>query len=103
MGIDDMLDGPELPDPDEAEVKLDLCGERKVEAMMRLEKTMADCAKSSAASLFVFFDPATPVSGETLFQPVGKHLRDAKNQGIVERCYPVMQEERTGFYVKFVL
>jgi hypothetical protein len=88
---------------EEAEVKLDLHGMEKDKALQKLDATVLYCKKSSAASLYVYFDPATADSGETLFQPVARYFKFEKFNNYVTQAVPVMTERSGGFFVKFRL
>ena len=91
-----------MPPLAEAEVKLDLCGQRGEEALLRLQDTIEACMKTTTASLFVNFDPAVPgACADNLFQPVGRYLRNMKKLGVVRMCYPVVHKEMAGFFVMF--
>lgn len=101
MSIFDQLSEKGLPPVEEAEVKLDLRGMERQAALLKLDHVAKYCKKSSAASLYVFFDPATPGGGETLFQPVARYFKMEKFHGYVERALPVMTENSGGLFVKF--
>ena len=90
-------------DPEEAEVKLDLQNVDREEAVLKLTKLMKECEAGPVASLYVFFNPASPTSGETLFQPIGNILRQAKKDKILRQCLPVMNDDNAGFYAIFNL
>jgi hypothetical protein len=91
------------PDPAEAEVKVDLSGMEKQAALAKLDTVVKYCKKSSAASLFVSFDPAKPGAGETLFQPVARYFKFEKFNGYVLSAQPVMTPEKGGLFVRFKL
>jgi hypothetical protein len=95
------LNVKDQPKLEEAEVKLDLRHVKKEEAVFKLNKLMKECEAASVASLYVFFNPATQTSGETLFQPVGNILRQAKKDKIIRQCLPVMNDDDAGFYAIF--
>lgn len=89
------------PSVEEAEVKLDLRAMEKEEALQKLDSVVKYCKKSSAASLYVYFDPAKPGAGETLFQPVARYFKFEKHNGYVSQALPVMTDKSGGFFVKF--
>lgn len=93
--------GSSTVDPAWAEVKLDLCGLEKQEALKRLDAMVQNCRKSAAASLFISFDPARPGEGETLFQPVMRYFKFEKFNGYVRRAVPVMTPHSAGLFVYF--
>lgn len=93
-----------MPPLAEAEVRLDLRGEKGEAALLRLQDVIEQCMKTTTASLYVQFDTAKPGAGEdNLFQPVGKYLRNIKKLGVVKNCYPIVQPETAGFFVMFRL
>lgn len=102
MNIFDQL-GAAAPSPDDAEVKLDLRGMEKEKALAKLDATVQYCKKSSAKTLYVYFDPATPGGGETLFQPVARYFKFEKFNKYVENAVPVMTSETGGLFVNFRL
>lgn len=102
MNIFEQL-GKNGPAVEEAEVKLDLTGMEKEKALEKLDATVKYCKKSSALTLYVFFDPATPGGGETLFQPVARYFKFEKFNNYIENAVPVMTPQSGGFFVKFKL
>jgi hypothetical protein len=90
-----------LPPVEEAEVKLDLHGMEKIDALNKLDSIVKYCKKTSSKTLYVYFDPAKPGAGETLFQPVARFFKFEKFNGYVETAIPVMTEKSGGFYVTF--
>jgi hypothetical protein len=99
----DFLDQAKAPDVREAEVKVDLSGMEKPDALQKLDHIAKYCKKSAAKSLYVTFDPARPGGGETLFQPVARYFKFEKFNGYVETAVPVMTEEKGGLFVRFKL
>ncbi len=90
-----------LPKIEEAEVKLDLSGMEKADALQKLDAVVVYCKKSWAKSLYVGFDPARPGGGETLFQPVARYFVIEKFNGYVSHVVPLMTAERAGVFVVF--
>jgi len=88
---------------EEAEVKLDLRGMDRQDALHTLDHTVKYCKKSSAKTLYVKFDPVKPGAGETLFQPVARYMKIEKMNGYVETAIPVMTKETGGIFVTFKL
>jgi hypothetical protein len=101
MSIFDQMASSGAPDPAEAEVKVDLCGMDRQDALHTLDHIVKYCKKSSAKTLFVKFDPAKPGGGETLFQPVARYFKIEKHNGYIENAVPVMTKESGGLFVKF--
>jgi hypothetical protein len=90
-----------LPPVEDAEIKLDLRGMKKDDALAKLDATVRHCKKSSAATLYVFFDPARAGGGETLFQPIARYFKFEKFNDYVVAAEPVMTEQSGGLYVRF--
>lgn len=92
-----------MPKAEEAEVKVDLSGMEKPDALQKLDAIVKYCKKSSTASLYVSFDPARPGGGETLFQPVMRYFKIEKMNNYISHALPLMTEEKGGVYVVFKL
>lgn len=90
-------------DVEEAEVKLDLRGMEKPDALAKLDATVQYCKRSTAKTLYVYFDPAKAGGGETLFQPVARYFKFEKFNGYVAAARPVMTEKSGGLFVTFKL
>jgi len=103
LSIFDQLAQNGAPDPATAEVKVDLRGMDRQDALHTLDHIVKYCKKSSAKTLFVTFDPAKPGQGETLFQPVARYMKVEKMNGYVETAVPLMKPEAGGMYVTFKL
>ena len=89
------------PNPAEAEVKVDLTGMERQDALHTLDHIVKYCKKSSAKTLYVKFDPAKPGAGETLFQPVARYFKIEKHNGYVANAVPLMTKEAGGLFVTF--
>jgi hypothetical protein len=90
-----------LPPVDAAEVKLDLRGMEKPDALAKLDGVVSFCKKTRAATLYVYFDPARPGARETLFQPVARFFKFEKFNGYIQTAQPVMTEQSAGLFVTF--
>jgi hypothetical protein len=101
MSIFDEMAGAGRPDPSEAEVKVDLSGMERQDALHTLDHIVKYCKKSSAKTLYVKFDPARPGGGETLFQPVARYFKIEKHNGYVSQAVPLMTQEAGGLFVTF--
>lgn len=66
----------------------DLNGKGAVEALALVEAALHDQRRDEEVRLWFRFDPPTPGGGETLFQPVGRRLRDAIKHGHAVRAMP---------------
>ncbi|MBI3440198.1 MAG: hypothetical protein HY052_00035 [Proteobacteria bacterium] len=103
MSFFEQIAGKSMPKAEEAEVKVDLSGMEKPEALQKLETIVRYCKKSSAASLYVSFPPPRPGGGETLFQPVMRFFKVEKFNGYVSHALPLMTEDKGGVFVVFKL
>lgn len=101
MDFLDQIAQGRAPKPEEAEVKLDLCGMEKQDALQKLDAIVVYCKRSKAQTLYISFDPARPGSGETLFQPVARYFKFEKFNGYVLGCVPLMTPEKGGLFVTF--
>ena len=83
----------------DAEAVLDLRGAspERAEASVKdmLERSRFGAGKTVAVRL----DAPPPGGGETLFQPVGRLLLDAKRRGWIERLQTLPSQDGLGFYV----
>jgi hypothetical protein len=66
----------------------DLEGKGPVEALAIVEAAIGDKRGKDEIKLWFKFSPPVPGQGETLFQPVGKRLRDAIKNGQAVRAMP---------------
>jgi len=82
-----------------AEFELDLCGLDLAHARASVERMLERSRFRQPRSVVVRLDPASPVSGETLFQPIGRLLLEAMRTGVVARCSP-LPEGGAGFWVR---
>ncbi|MFC7398642.1 hypothetical protein ACFQU1_15690 [Chelatococcus sp. GCM10030263] len=85
----------------EAEAVIDLRGTAKAEAEAHVVALLSGRGGRPVRTVAILMDPATPTSGETLFQPIGRLLLDGKRRGIVERLLPLPARDGLGFYVVF--
>ena len=76
-----------------AEAEIDLRGMEMIEALERLGQGIASLP---AATVRVLIDPASPTSGETLFQPVGRYLLEARRDGEVLAMSPLQAQDPEG-------
>lgn len=70
----------------EAEAEIDLRGLDLIPALERLGHGLAHLPVRRAR---VLIDPASPTSGETLFQPVARYLLEARRDGDVLAMRPM--------------
>lgn len=83
----------------DADAVLDLRGVSREKAEASLTDMLQRSRFAARKSVAVLIDPATPTSGETLFQPVGRLLLDARKRGWIERLHPLPMRDGAGFYV----
>lgn len=76
-----------------AEAEIDLRG---LELIPALEKLGHGLAHLEVRTVRVLIDPASPTSGETLFQPVGRYLLEARRDGDVLAMSPLQAKESGG-------
>ena len=50
-------------------------------------------------SVIVRLDLAGPDTGETLFQPIGRQLLEARRKGLLEKLSPLPAHAGPGFYL----
>ena len=86
---------------DDAEAVIDLRGKVRLDAEAHLVALLEGRGGRPVRSIAILIDPATPTSGETLFQPVGRLLLDGKRRGVVERLLPLPARDGLGFFVVF--
>lgn len=67
---------------------IDLTGKGPVEALAIIETSINEARSNHEVRLWFSFPAPTPGGGETLFQPVGRTLRDAIKTGVAVRAMP---------------
>lgn len=101
MSFFEHLTSQDAPKPEEAEVRLDLAGMDRQDALHTLDHTVKHCKRAGVASLYVSFPPAQPGEGETLFQPVARYFKIEKFNGYVANAMPLMSKDTAGLFVRF--
>ena len=81
----------------DAEALLDLQGLPAEQAMQAVEKLLSEPASSK--SFLIRFDAATDDGRETLFQPLGRRLLQARREGRLDRCLPA--SDGAGYFITF--
>jgi hypothetical protein len=84
-----------------AEYELDLCGIDRIHGEASVERMLERSRFRPPRDVVVRIDKASPTSGATLFQPIGRLLVDAMKAGIVRRCNP-LPEIGAGFWVSLI-
>ncbi len=87
------------PNPERAEVKLDLADHDEARAVDKLGHVLSFCANTQVKTLYVSFTPVKPGEGQSLFQPLAKALKVAKTKGQIASAVPLMTPERAGIFV----
>jgi len=82
----------------DADALLDLRGMSNDQAMQAVESLLSDPV--SAKSTLIRFDPAADDGRETLFQPLGRRLLQARREGSLSRCLPAA--DGAAYFVSFV-
>ncbi len=83
----------------DAESVLDLRGADAARAEVSLTDMLQRSRFSKGKTVAVRLDPPPEGGGETLFQPVGRQLLEAKKRGWVERLQTLPASDGLGFYV----
>jgi len=81
----------------DADALLDLQGMPAEQAMQAVEKLLREPA--SAKTFLIRFDAAADDGRETLFQPLGKRLLQARREGQLSRCLPT--SDGTSYFISF--
>ena len=81
----------------DAEALLDLQGLSTEQAMQAVEKLLLNPA--TARSFLIRFDAAADDGRETLFQPLGRRLLQARRDGRLNRCLPTA--DGAGYFIVF--
>jgi len=85
---------------EEAEMKVDLSGMKKDDALAYLDKEVSRGKAQGISSVYVSFDPAAG-KGETLFQPVMRYFKVEKWNGYLSHATPLMTKEKGGVLAVF--
>lgn len=83
----------------DAESVLDLRGAPLAQAEASLKDMLERSRFAKGKTVAIRLDPPPEGGGETLFQPVGRQLLDAKRRGWVERLQTLPAGDGLGFYV----
>ncbi len=82
----------------DADSILDLRGASVAQALASLDALIESSRFGAPKSVAVLLDPPPEGGGETLFQPVGRQLLDARRKGLVIRLNPLPAHDGLGFY-----
>ena len=83
----------------DAEAVLDLRGASRERAAASLQDMLERSRFAQAKTVAVRLDPPREGGGETLFQPIGKALLEAKKRGWIDRLNTLPARDGLGFYV----
>jgi hypothetical protein len=83
----------------DAESVLDLRGANRATAEASLKDMLERSRFAAAKSVAIRLAPPAEGGGETLFQPIGKALLEAKKRGWIARLQTLPAQDGLGFYV----
>lgn len=83
----------------DADAVLDLRGSHAAQAEASLREMLERSRFAKPKAVAVRLDPPPEGGGETLFQPIGRLLLDARKRGLVERLNTLPGHDGLGFYV----
>lgn len=83
--------------PGQAEAELDLRGLDTDSALARVEQLLAGADPARPRSYRLIFDPARGDGTETLFQPLGRRLLQARRDGQLKSCLPL--SDGAGYFI----
>jgi hypothetical protein len=83
----------------DAEAVLDLKGASRQKAAASLQDMLERSRFATRKSVAILLDPPPEGGGETLFQPIGKALLEAKKRGWIDRLQTLPARDGLGFYV----
>jgi hypothetical protein len=83
----------------DAESVLDLREATREQAAASLQDMLERSRFAQGKSVAVRLAPPPEGGGETLFQPIGKALLEAKKRGWIDRLQTLPAEDGLGFYV----
>ena len=82
----------------DADALIDLRGMDPDRAMQAVEQLLGEPVP--AKSFLIQFDAARGDGRETLFQPLGRRLLQARREGVLNRCLPAA--DATAYFICFV-
>ena len=83
----------------DAEAVLDLRGVARSKAEASIKDMLERSRFAQSKTVAIRLDPPPEGGGETLFQPVGRLLLNAKRRGWIERLQTLPAHDGLGFYV----
>jgi hypothetical protein len=85
--------------PGDADTTLDLRGMPRQAALEQLEQLLTAGPSAATGTCHIRFDPAAGDGRETLFQPVGRRLLQARRDGVLANCLPL--SDGAGYFISF--
>lgn len=83
----------------DADSVLDLRGSNRATAEASLKDMLERSRFAKNKTVAIRLDPPPEGGGETLFQPAGRLLLDAKRKGLLDRLQTLPAQDGLGFYV----
>ncbi len=83
----------------DADAVLDLRGAERDQAEASIQDMLERSRFAAGRTVAIRLDPPPEGGGETLFQPVGRLLLDAKRRGWIERLQTLPAVDGLGFYL----
>jgi hypothetical protein len=83
----------------DAEAVLDLRGASAEKAAASLQDMLERSRFAAGKTVAIRLDPPREGGGETLFQPIGRALLEAKKRGWIDRLQTLPAHDGLGFYV----
>ena len=83
----------------DAESVLDLRGTNRPTAEASLKEMLERSRFAKGKTVAIRLDAPPDGGGETLFQPAGRLLLDAKRRGLIDRLQTLPAQDGLGFYV----
>jgi hypothetical protein len=83
----------------DAESVLDLRGASREQAAASIQDMLERSRFAQKKSVAIRLAPPPEGGGETLFQPIGKALLEAKKRGWIDRLQTLPAQDGLGFYV----
>jgi len=85
--------------PGDAEAEIDLRGLDNQTALARVAELLAQDHQDGPRSYRLSFDPARGDGTETLFQPLGRLLLQARREQRLQSCLPLA--DGAGYFIRF--